>query len=49
MRIATLIFVGSIAALVAAAPAQAKNPESHKAVDRSETSSCHAYQQAAGG
>jgi len=49
MQIATLFFVGSIAALVAAAPALAKNSESHKADDKSESSSCHAYQQAPDG
>ena len=49
MRIATMIFVGSVAVLVATAPALAKNSESHKADDKSESASCHAYQQAEDG
>jgi hypothetical protein len=49
MQIATMIFVGSVAALVAATPALAKNSESRKTDDKSESSSCHAYQQAADG
>jgi hypothetical protein len=49
MQLATMIFVGSVAALVAAAPALAKNSESHKTDDKSDSSSCHAYQQAPDG
>jgi len=49
MQVATMIFVGSVAALVAAAPALAKHSESHQADDKSESSSCHAYQQAPDG
>ena len=49
MRIATMIFVGSVAVLVATAPALAKDSESHKADDKSGSASCHAYQQAEDG
>jgi hypothetical protein len=49
MRIAKVIFVGSVAALVMTAPASAKNAESQKTDDKSTTSPCHAYQQAADG
>jgi hypothetical protein len=47
--IAKVIFVGSVAALVVTAPARAKNAESRSTDDKSTTSSCHAYQQAADG
>jgi len=50
MRIAGVIFVGSVAAMVIAGPAFAKHPEAQKPSDRESTSSsCHAYQQAADG
>ena len=55
MRIAGVIFVGSVAALLTSsafwAPAFAKHPEAQKADDdsKSASSSCHAYQQAADG
>ncbi len=53
MRIAHLIFTGSIAALaVLTAPALAKNSHSQKVDDTSASStspSCHAYQQAPDG
>jgi hypothetical protein len=50
MRIADVIFVGSVAALVMAGPAYAKHPEAQKPTDsQSTSSSCHAYQQAADG
>ena len=50
MRIASVIFVGSVAAMVTAAPAFAKHPEAQKTDDgRSTSPSCHAYQQAADG
>jgi hypothetical protein len=50
MRIKRAIFVGSIAALVAmTAPALAKNSTAQKTDDKSTSSSCHAYQQAADG
>lgn len=50
MRIAGVIFVGSVAALVLAGPAFAKQPDGQKPSDRQSTSSsCHAYQQAADG
>jgi hypothetical protein len=50
MRIKRAIFVGSIAALAAmAAPALAKNSTTQKTDDKSTSSSCHAYQQAADG
>ena len=49
MRIATMILAVSVAALVAAAPARAKNAEAHRTEDKSEASSCHAYQQAPDG
>jgi hypothetical protein len=52
MRIARVIFVGSVAALLAAAPAFARHPEAQKTEDddsKSASSSCHAYQQAADG
>lgn len=52
MRIARLIFVGSVAALAMAAPAFAKHSEAQKTKaddDKSTSSSCHAYRQAADG
>ncbi len=57
MRIARLIFVGSIAVLaIAAAPALAKksnsnaaNANAQKVEDRPAAQGCHAYQQAADG
>jgi hypothetical protein len=50
MRIAKMIFAGSVAALVATTPALAKNAESRTSEDKPTTSaSCHAYQQAADG
>lgn len=51
MRIAKLIFAGSVAALVMASPVLAKHSESQKVGDddKSASSSCHAYQQAADG
>jgi hypothetical protein len=50
MRIASVIFVGSVAAMVMAAPAAAKHPEAQKTDENQSTSpSCHAYQQAADG
>jgi hypothetical protein len=51
MRIARVIFAGSVAALLAAAPVFAKHPEAQKTGDdgKSTSSSCHAYQQAADG
>ncbi len=50
MRIKRTIFVGSIAALAAlTAPALAKNSTPQKTDDKSTSSSCHAYQQAADG
>lgn len=49
MRIARVIFVGSMAALLMTAPALAKHSESPKTDDQSTSSSCHAYQQAADG
>jgi hypothetical protein len=50
MRIAHVIFVGSVAALaVFAAPGLAKGPTTQKTDEKSTSSSCHAYQQAADG
>ena len=50
MRIAYVIFVGSVAALaVLTAPALAKGPTAQKTDEKSTSSSCHAYQQAADG
>jgi ABC-type phosphate transport system substrate-binding protein len=50
MRIAHVIFVGSVATLaVLTAPALAKNSTVQKTDDQSTSSSCHAYQQAADG
>ena len=50
MRIKRAIFVGSVAALAAmTAPALAKNSTAQKTDDKSTSSSCHAYQQAADG
>jgi hypothetical protein len=49
MRIATVVFVGSVAALALTVPAFAKNPESRKTDDKSTSSSCQAYQQTADG
>jgi hypothetical protein len=48
MRIAGVIFVGSVAALMAG-PTLAKHPEAQKTDERPSASSCHAYQQAADG
>ncbi|WP_407154238.1 hypothetical protein [Bradyrhizobium sp. STM 3557] len=51
MRITPVIFVGSLAALVAAtAPALAKNSQNQKTTEEQTSSaSCHAYQQAPDG
>jgi len=51
MRITHMIFVGSLAALVAAtAPALAKNSQNQKTTEEQTSSaSCHAYQQAPDG
>jgi hypothetical protein len=50
MRIATSIFVGSLAALVlVAAPALAKNSEGQKTEDKRTSASCQAYQRAPDG
>jgi hypothetical protein len=50
MRIAELIFVGSLAALVlVAAPALAKNSEGQKTEDKPASASCNAYQRAPDG
>jgi len=51
MRIADVIFVGSLAALVATtAPALARNSQTQKTTDeQTNSSSCHAYQQAPDG
>jgi hypothetical protein len=49
MRVARVIFVGSAAALLMAAPALAKNAQTQKTDDQSTSSSCHAYQQAPDG
>jgi len=48
MRIAKVIFVGSMAALVMVS-APAKNIEAQKSGDKSTPSPCHAYQQAEDG
>ena len=48
MRIAKLIFVGSLAALVAA-PALAKNSDGQKTEDKPASTSCKAYQRAPDG
>jgi hypothetical protein len=50
MRIAQLIFVGSVAALaMLAAPALAKNSNAQKNEDTSASPACHARQQTADG
>jgi hypothetical protein len=50
MRIAKLILAGSVAALIMASPVLAKHSEAQKGDDdKSASSSCHAYQQAADG
>jgi hypothetical protein len=50
MRIARVIFVGSVATLAAlTAPVLANHSTAQKTEDRSSSSSCHAYQQAADG
>jgi hypothetical protein len=50
MRIAKVIFIGSVAALaVLMAPALAKNSEPQKTDDKSASPSCHSYQPAADG
>jgi hypothetical protein len=49
MRIAKVIFVGSVAALLASAPVLAKSAQTQKTDDQSTSSSCHAYQQAPDG
>ncbi len=50
MRIATSIFVGSMAALaLLTAPALAKNSNVQKTDDSPSSAACHAYQQAADG
>jgi hypothetical protein len=50
MRITHMIFVGSLAAIVAAmAPALAKDSQTPKTDEQASSSSCHAYQQAPDG
>jgi hypothetical protein len=51
MRLAKMIFVGSLAALLGAmAPASARKADTRKAAEeKSISSSCHTYQQAADG
>jgi len=50
MRITDVIFVGSLAALVATtAPALAKNSQTQKPEEQATSSPCRAYQQAADG
>jgi hypothetical protein len=49
MRIARMILMGSVAALVATAPVLAKKPETQKTDEKSGSASCHAYQQAPDG
>jgi hypothetical protein len=50
MRIAHVIFVGSVATLAAlTAPVLANHSTAQKTDDRSSSSSCHAYQQAVDG
>ena len=49
MRIARSIFVGSLAALVVAAPALAKNSNGEKTDDKPASASCKAYQKATDG
>lgn len=50
MQIAKVIFAGSVATMVMAAPALAKHPEAQKTEENQSTSSsCHVYQQAADG
>ena len=49
MRIAKSIFVGSLAALLVAAPALAKNSDGQKTEDKQASASCQAYQQAPDG
>ena len=50
MQITQLIFVGSLAAVVATmAPALAKNAQTPKADEQASSSACHAYQQAPDG
>jgi hypothetical protein len=49
MRIAKVIFVGSVAGLLLSAPAMAKNAQTQKTDDQSTSSNCHAYQQAPDG
>jgi hypothetical protein len=49
MRIASTIFVGSIAALCFVAPALARNSEAPKTDDKPASSPCQAYQQAPDG
>ena len=51
MRITDVVFVGSLAALVATtAPALARNSQNQKTADeQTNSSSCHAYQQAPDG
>jgi len=49
MRITKSIFVGSLAALLVAAPALAKNSDGQKTEDKQASASCQAYQQAPDG
>ncbi|MBR0871009.1 hypothetical protein JQ633_11615 [Bradyrhizobium tropiciagri] len=51
MRIAMLVFAGTLAAMTAIAPAQAKSSDRQKADEKSTATSvgCQAYQQAADG
>jgi hypothetical protein len=49
MRIAKLLFAGSLSALVTALPAFAKQPDAQKSEERETSASCHAYQKAPDG
>lgn len=50
MRIANLVFAGAlVTSTMLAAPALARNSETQKSDDKSASSSCSAYQQAADG
>ena len=49
MRIASILFAGSILLSLLVGPALAKSPDTHPAVETSSPSACNAYEQAADG
>ena len=49
MRIASILFAGSVSLLLLVEPTLAKSPDIHPATETSSPSACNAYEQAADG